>query len=150
MNEGVANFFAPFTLLIGAGLFVLGVLSLFEDMNYFKTKTQGVAALALGVAFIFATELMFVTSSVGGRYFEGQKMDVTDCEYQVERDFPAERRDNPKSVHERIVACMAGMQYDWVVEHPHCVEAPIATNVFCYMPRAPMQRSIVAFQMKFE
>ena len=43
--------------------------------------------------FILATEGMFVTSGASGRYFEGMKIDVTDCEFQVERDFPAERRE---------------------------------------------------------
>jgi hypothetical protein len=137
------------TLLLGAGLFALGVLALF-DLNFFKTKTQGVAALALGLTFIVATELMFVTSSNGGRYLEGQKIDVTDCEFQMERDYPQERRDNPRFIHEKIVGCMASLGYDWSVEHPHCAEAQIATNVFCYMPRAELQRQIVAFQMKFE
>ena len=149
MNEGIANFFAPMTLLLGAGLFALGGLSLF-DLNFFKTKTRGVLALALGLAFIVATELMFVTSSNGGRYFEGQKFDVTDCEFQTERDHPQERRDNPRGVHQKIVACMDTLGYDWSIEHPHCAEAQIATNAFCYMPRAALQRTIVAFQMRFE
>ncbi len=149
MNEGVANFFAPMTMLLGCGLLALGALSL-GNLNFFKTKTQGVLALALGLAFIVATELMFVTSSAGGRYFEGQKIDVTECEFEIERDFPKERRDNPRSVHNRIVTCMDALGYEWSTDHAHCGEAQIATNPFCYMPRAPLQRSIVAFQMRFE
>jgi hypothetical protein len=149
MNEGIAPFLSPLTLIIGGGLLAIGLLSLL-DLHFFKTKTQGKIALALGLVFIVATEAMFVTSGASGRYFEGMKMDVTDCEYQVERDFPLERRDNPKLIEQKIRSCMDQMGYDWSEAHEHCQEARLSTNVFCYIPRAPMQRSIVAFQMRFE
>lgn len=149
MNEGIAPFLSPITLLLGGGLFVIGLLSLL-DLHFFKTKTQGKIALVAGLLFILATEAMFVTSGASGRYLEGQKMDVTDCEFQTERDFPVERRENPKLIHDKIVACMDTLGYDWHEDHYHCVEARLATNAFCYLPRAAMQRSIVAWQMKFE
>lgn len=149
MNESVAPFFAPMTLLVGGALVALGMLS-FLDLNFFKTKMRAKLALAVGLLFIIATELMFVTSSAGGRYFEGQKLDVTECEFQIERDFPLERRSNPRLIHEKIVACMDGLGYEWSAEREHCQEARLATNPFCYLPVAPLQRSIVAFQMKFE
>jgi hypothetical protein len=149
MNEGIAPFLSPLTLIIGGGLFVVGVLSYF-DLHFFQSRAQEKAALVAGLLLILATEAMFVTSGASGRYFEGMKIDVTDCEYQVERDFPAERRENPKLIEERIRACMDLLGYDWSDEHEHCQEAKLSTNVFCYIPRAPMQRSIVAFQMRFE
>jgi hypothetical protein len=149
MNEGIAPFLSPITLFIGGGLLAIGLLSLL-DLHFFKTKTQGKIALAVGLVFILATEAMFVTSGASGRYFEGMKMDVTDCEYQVERDFPLERRGNPLLVEEKIRACMDALGYDWSDAHEHCKEARLSTNVFCYIPRAVMQRSIVAFQMRFE
>ncbi len=149
MNEGIAPFFAPFTLLIGGALLAVGLLSLF-DLHFLKTPLRGKIALASGLAFILATQLMFATSSMGGRYFEGQKNLLTDCEYKVERDFPLERRDNPKMIGEKISACMADLGYEWSVEQDHCKEAPLATNVFCYLPTGTMDRRIVAFQMGFE
>jgi hypothetical protein len=149
MNEGIAPFLSPLTLIVGGGLFVIGALSLL-DLHFLKTKTQGKVALILGLVLILATEAMFVTSGASARYFEGQKIDVTDCEYQIERDFPLERRDNPRLIEQKIKTCMDQMGYDWSEEHEHCQEARLSTNAFCYMPRAPMQRSIVAFQMRFE
>lgn len=149
MNEGIAPFLSPLTLIIGGGLFVIGVLSFF-DLHFLKSRTQEKVALILGLVFILATEAMFVTSGASGRYFEGQKIDVTDCEFQVERDFPLERRDNPKLIEEKIKSCMDTLGYDWTEDHEHCQEARLSTNVFCYMPRDKMQRSIVAFQMRFE
>jgi hypothetical protein len=149
MNEGIAPFFAPFTLLIGGGLLAVGLLSLL-DLHFFKTPLRGKIALASGLAFILATQLMFATSSMGGRYFEGQKNLLIDCEYKVERDFPQERRDNPKMIGEKITACMSELGYEWSAEHGHCKEAALATNVFCYLPTGAMDRRIVAFQMGFE
>jgi hypothetical protein len=93
---------------------------------------------------------MFVTSGASGRYFEGQKIDVTDCEYQVERDFPLERRANPQLIEDKIKSCMDNFGYEWSEAHEHCREAKLSTNVFCYLPRTGMQRSIVAWQMRFE
>ena len=149
MNEGIAPFLSPLTLIIGGGLLAVGLLSLL-DLHFLKTKTQGKIALVLGLAFLLATEGMFVTSGASGRYLEGQKIDVTDCEYQIERDFPSERRDNPKLIEQKIRICMDQLGYDWSDDHKHCQEARLSTNVFCYMPRAAMQRNIVAFQMQFE
>lgn len=149
MNEGVATFFAPFTLLIGGALVALGALSLI-DLHFFKTPMRGKIALVLGLVFMVATQALFATSSAGGRYFEGQKIDVTECEFQVERDFPLERRSNPKLIREKIVACMDGLGYEWSEAHEHCQEARLATNVFCYLPKSAADRRIVAFQMNFE
>jgi hypothetical protein len=149
MNEGIAPFFAPFTILIGGALVAIGLLSLL-DLHFFKTPLRGKIALAVGLAFILATQMMFATSTVGGRYFEGQKTLLTDCEYKVERDFPLERRDNPKLISEKITACMTDLGYEWNTEHGHCKEGPLATNAFCYLPTGPMDRRVVAFQMGFE
>ena len=150
MNEDVATFFAPFTLLLGGGLVALGLLS-FIDLNYFKTVLRARAALAVGLLFIVATEALFLTSSSSGRYFPGQKLDVTDCEFLAERDHPLDRGKSGNTViHDDIVACMARLGYDWTLDHDHCKEAPIATNAFCYLPKAALQRTVVAFQMRFE
>lgn len=149
MNEGIAPFLSPLTLILGGGLLVIGILSFF-DLHFLKSRTQERVALVVGLVFILATEAMFVTSGASGRYFEGQKIDVTDCEYQVERDYPLERRENPKLIEQKIKGCMDVLGYDWSETHEHCQEARLSTNAFCYIPRSPMQRSIVAFQMRFE
>jgi hypothetical protein len=149
MNEGVANFFAVITLMIGGGLVAVGLLS-FVDVSFFKTKLRDRAALAVGLAFLLATEALFVTHGESGRYLSGQKIDVTECEYQIETAFPDERRANPRLIHEKIVGCMDRLGYDWSNETEHCREAPLATNVYCYLPKAALARQIVAFQSKFE
>ncbi len=149
MNESAGVFFSPITLLIGGGLFTLGLLSVF-GMNFFKSKFQASVALAIGLAFLLATETMFMTGGNAGRYFAAQSTDVTDCEYQVEQANPLERGKKTSVIPDEIRACMDRLGYDWTTEHPHCEEAKLATNTFCYLPKPRFSRAIVAWQMKFE
>lgn len=149
MNEGLAAFFAPITLLLGGALVALGFLS-FLDLNFFKTQLRAKIALAAGLAFLFATEAMFLTSTGAGRYFSGLRLDVTDCEMEVETAFPLERGKRGPVIPDNIKACMDRLGYEWITDHPHCQEAAVATNTFCYLPRAPLARAIVGFQTKFE
>ncbi len=149
MNESAGVFFSPLTLLIGGGLFTLGLLSLL-GMDFFKSRFQGGVALALGLAFLLATETMFMTGGNAGRYFAAQSTDVTDCEYKAEQANPLERGKKTSVIPDEIRACMDRLGYDWTTEHPHCEEAKIATNSFCYLPKTRFSRAIVAWQMKFE
>ncbi|MFY9657250.1 MAG: hypothetical protein WAK01_11810 [Methylocystis sp.] len=149
MNESAGVFFSPITLLIGGGLFTLGLLSVF-GMNFFKSKFQAGVALAIGLAFLLATETMFMTGGNAGRYFSAQSTDVTDCEYKVEQANPLERGKKTNVIPDEIRACMDQLGYDWTTEHPHCEEAKLATNTFCYLPKPRFSRAIVAWQMKFE
>ncbi len=75
---------------------------------------------------------------------------MTDCEYKVEQANPLERGKKSLVIEDSIRACMDGLGYDWTTEHPHCSEAIVATNTFCYLPKKAFERAIVAFQMRFE
>ena len=150
MNENLGVFLAPITIILGGGLFALGGLSLFEGFNFFKTRTKATTALAIGLAFLVVTEAMFVTGTGSGRYFSGLTTDVTDCEYVVEQANPLERGKPNSTIPQKIRACMDRLGYDWTTSHPHCEEARIATNAFCYLPKAKFARTIVAYQMQFE
>ncbi len=149
MNESVATFIAPITLVLGAGLAAIGLLSMI-NLHFFKTRFQGVVALAVGLAFLVATEALFVTGSGTGRYFDGQQADVTDCEYEAEQVFPFDRHTGNNVIPNHIKQCMERLGYEWTAQHEHCQEAPLATNTFCYLPRGSFDRTLVAFQMKFE
>ncbi|WP_159727530.1 hypothetical protein [Methylosinus sp. Ce-a6] len=149
MNEDIAAFVAPLTLMLGGGLLALGALS-FIGIDYFGTKFKARVAFAIGLAFIVATELVFVTGSSSGRYFSGLKTDVTDCELDGETRLPEERHKNSRVLHDYIVGCMERLGYDWNAEHEHCKEARIATNSFCYLPKRAVARAIVRFQTAFE
>jgi hypothetical protein len=149
MNEDISGFVAPLTLLLGGGLLALGGLS-FIGVDYFESKLKSRVAFAIGLAFLVATELVFVTSSQSGRYFSGLKLDVTDCELDGETNLPDERHKNSRVLHDYIVGCMSRLGYEWNGDHDHCKEAKIATNSFCYLPTRPLARAIVRFQTVFE
>ncbi|MBI1868788.1 MAG: hypothetical protein HYS06_10935 [Methylocystis sp.] len=149
MNEGIATFIAPMTLLLGGGLFSVGLLS-FLDLRFFKTKFQGKVALAAGLAFVLLTEFIFATSGASGRFLAAQKVDVTDCELDGETALPAERHKDSKILHAHIVTCMKELGYEWTTEHDHCKEGPISTNPYCYLPTHRLARVVNSFQMKFE
>jgi len=149
MNEGVAGSLGAMVLIVGGGLLTIGLLSLL-DLDFFKSKQRNLGALAMGLALVVASEAVFLTSSGSGRYFSGQRADVTDCEFATEEAHPEERRTNPGLVRAEILKCMDRLGYDWTTDHEHCREAPVATNEFCYLPKDRFGRVLVAFQMKFE
>jgi hypothetical protein len=149
VNEDLSTFTLPLTLLIGGGLVAIGLLSLI-DLHFFKTKMQGKVALAAGLAFIVTTELLFMTNGDSARFLSAQKFSVTDCELDGEAAYPLERHKQSKLIHNYIVQCMDKAGFEWIASHDHCQEAPIATNAFCYLPKRVFERSLVAFQMKFE
>jgi len=149
MNEGLGVFISPITLLLAGIFLAVGILS-FMDLHFFKTTLAGKASLALGLGFLVLTEALFLTSGDTGRYFKGQDADVIECESRAEQALPLERGKGGDRLGQHIRQCMSLLGYEWVTEHPHCREAPLATNNFCYLPQKPFERAIVAFQMKFE
>jgi hypothetical protein len=68
VNGDIAKFIAPFTLILGAGLFAARALS-FLDIHFFKTKFGATAAC---LALIVLTEFIFVTSAMSARFINGQ------------------------------------------------------------------------------
>ena len=145
MDNVLASFFAPITLLVGGALVALGFLS-FLDLHYFKTPLRAKIAFAVGLAFLFATEAMFLTSSGAGRYLAGLRLDVTDCEFRVEEAYPLERGKPGHVISDNIRACLDELGYDWITEHPHCEEAKLATNTFCYLPHGPLTARLSRFR----
>ncbi len=76
------------------------------NLHYFKTRFKGMAALALGLAFLAVTEALFLTGSGTGRYFDGKQADVTDCEYEAEQGFPLDRHTRSSVIPNHIEQCM--------------------------------------------
>lgn len=148
MNQDIAAFLAPATLLIGSGLFSAGALS-FLKVHFFKTKIRETAAIAAGLAFLVVTELIFVTSSLTTRFFGGQAALVSVCQLDAETALPQERHKKSEAMHNYVVGCMRGFEYEWTTEHRNCLDGPLATNAFCYLPMRPFDRAVTRLQMKF-
>jgi len=146
VNGDIAKFIAPFTLILGAGLFAAGALS-FLDIHFFKTKFGATAAC---LALIVLTEFIFVTSAMSARFINGQRSDLLECRLDAETALPEERHKDGPVMHDYIVRCMNGFGYEWTTGHARCKKAPFATNPFCYLPRRLFDRLVTEFQMEFE
>jgi hypothetical protein len=146
VNGDIAKFIAPFTLILGAGLFAAGALS-FLDIHFFKTKFGATAAC---LALIVLTEFIFVTSAMSARFINGQRSDLLECRLDAETALPEERHKDGPVMHDYIVRCMNGFGYEWTSGHARCKKAPFATNPFCYLPRRLFDRLVTEFQMEFE
>ncbi|MBI1868340.1 MAG: hypothetical protein HYS06_08615 [Methylocystis sp.] len=149
MNQDMATFIAPLTLLLGGGLFAAGALS-FLDIHFFKTKFGERAALAGGLALIVLTEFIFASSNMSARFFNGQRNDVLECRLAAETALPDERSKSSVVMHDHIVGCMNGLGYEWTARHSRCQEGPVATNPFCYLPVRPFDRIVTELQIRFE
>lgn len=147
MNQNMLTFIAPLTLVLGAGLFSAGLLSLF-DIHFFKSRFAGRAALAGGLALIALTEFLFATT--GGRFLNGQRNDLLECRLNAETALPNERRENSALIHEHILRCMEGFGYEWTTVEKRCREEPVSTNPFCYLPKRFFDRVATKIQMKLE
>jgi hypothetical protein len=149
VNGDLSTFALPLTIMAGGGLVAFGLMSLI-GFNYFKTKTQGAVALAIGLSFLLVTQLLVMTSGASGQFFSGQKLGVTDCQLDGEANLPLERDNKSPVIQNYIVQCMDKAGYEWTASNDNCRDAPLATNAFCYLPKGPFDRTLVAFQMKFE
>lgn len=147
MNQDMITFVAPLTLVLGAGLFAAGLLSLF-DIHFLKSRSAERAALAGGLALIALTEFLFAT--MGTRFLNGQRSDLLECRLNAETALPHERRENSVIIHEHIVRCMNGFGYEWTTSRKRCQEEPIATNPFCYLPKRFFDRMATELQMELE
>lgn len=149
MGQDFAAFVAPFTLLLGAGLLAVGLLSL-VGVHTLASEWRERLALAAGLAFMLATQLLFAFGAQSHRFLNGQRADVLECRLEAERALPEERHKESLVLNDRIVACMTRLGYDWTTEHRRCRETPAATNPFCYLPQTPFDRWLTRLQTTLE
>lgn len=149
VGRDFAAFFAPFALLLGAGLIAVGVLSLL-GVHFLASVWRERIALALGLALIVATEIAFAFSGMSLRFLNGQRADVLQCRQEAETNFPLERHKNSPIINDDIIACMKRNGYEWTSDHWRCQEAPVATNPFCYLPTKGFDRWFTRLQMALE
>jgi hypothetical protein len=149
VGRDFAAFFAPFALLLGAGLIAVGVLSLL-GAHFLASVWRERIALALGLALIVATEIAFAFSGMSLRFLNGQRADVLQCRLEAETNFPLERHKNSPIINDDIIACMKRNGYEWTSDHRRCREAPVATNPFCYLPTKGFDRWFTRLQMALE
>ncbi len=147
MKQDLAVFIVPFALVIGGGLLALG--GLFINIRYVSSAPRAMAALVAGAVIIGILEIILYGSAVS--FFKAQQAQTSACELDGESAHPEPPRGaDPTVIHEAITACMKEAGYEWDGKHRHCRDARIATNPFCYLPTASMDRTITNIQLSFE
>ena len=148
MNQDLSVFITPFALIIGCALIAAGGLY-FIDIEFLKSRFQAVAALAAGLIVLGALEVVLAGSSVS--FFKAQQVQTSACELEGESAHPEARLGGDAGIiHKHILACMEKAGYEWAPEHRNCKDAPLATNPYCYLPLGGFDRTITAFQLRFE
>jgi hypothetical protein len=148
LNQDLAVFIVPFALVIGGSLLALGGLY-FINIRYVSSAPRAMAALVAGAVIIGILEIILYGSAVA--FFKAQQVQTSACELVGESAHPEARRGaDPTVIHKAITACMIEAGYEWDGKHRHCMDAPIATNPFCYLPIDSMDRTITNIQLSFE
>ncbi len=148
MNQDLSVFITPVALVIGCALIAAGGLY-FIDIHFAKTRAQAIAALAAGLVIIGLLEIILAGSSVS--FFKAQQVQTSACELEGESAHPEARQGaSAEVIHKHILACMREAGYEWLPEHRNCKEAVVATNPYCYLPLGSFDRTITAFQLRFE
>lgn len=148
MNQDIAVFLVPMLLGIGSILATAGGLY-FIDIKFLKSRSQAIASLLGGLLVFAVLEILLYGSAAA--FFNAQQLQTSDCELQGEAANPNARRGgNPQVLHDAIVACMKQAGYVWTADHPHCRDASVATNPFCYLPDGGLERTITNLQMKLQ
>ncbi|PWB81202.1 MAG: hypothetical protein C3F11_15850 [Methylocystaceae bacterium] len=148
MNQDLSVFITPVALVIGCALIAAGGLY-FIDIHFAKTRAQAIAALVTGGLIIGVLEIILAGSSVS--FFKAQQVQTSACELEGESAHPEARQGvAAETIHKHILACMREAGYEWSPEHRNCKDAPVATNPYCYLPLGSFDRTITAFQLRFE
>lgn len=148
MNQDLAVFIVPFALVIGGALVTAGGLY-FINIRFIRNAGQAIAALAVGGFILGVLEIILAGSAVS--FFKAQQVQTSTCELEGESAHPDARRGGGREIiHSHIIACMNDVGYEWLPEHKHCKDAPLATNPFCYLPAGAFDRAVTSIQLKFE
>ena len=148
MDQNLTIFLAPILIIGGGGLVAFGGLTLFGLDLVFKTRTQAILGICVGLVLLGVLEIRFYAS--GASFFENQKVVVGYCHVEAEKANPSQRGVQSDALNMSIAACLSKEGYEWSPEHRRCKEAPLAMNEYCYLPTAFLSRLITNVQLMFE
>lgn len=148
MNQDIAVFLVPLVLVLGAVLTTAGALYFF-DIRFLSNARQAIASLAGGLLVFALLEILLYGSA--SAFFNAQQLQTSACELEGESAHPEARLGADAEVlHKAITGCMKEAGYEWIGDHSHCKDAPVATNSFCYLPANSFDRTITSIQMNFQ
>lgn len=153
MPPELTAIFMAVAFLLGALMVVFGGLG-FMRSNLVLMQTR--SRLAQGVVFASAA-FMFVagigvhfTGSSNTAFLKGQMQRASQCELESEAAHPDARGGKSGVIGRHIVACMNASGFQWTQAESRCLEAPVATNAYCYAPAAWFDRAVVNAQLAFD
>ncbi len=148
MNQDIAVFLVPLVLVLGCVLLTAGGL-FFIDIRFLSSARQAIGSLLGGVVVLAFLEVLLYGSATA--FFNAQQLQTSACELEGESAHPEARLGADAVVlHKAITGCMKEAGFEWIGEHPHCKDAPVATNPFCYLPMSSFDRTITSIQMNFQ
>jgi len=150
MDHNMTMLLVPWGLIFGCTLVAGGGLYLLFDFRYvLQSKLQAIAALVVGLAMIFVTELGIVAYN-GASFFLAQKEYVSKCYAAGEAAFPAERATKDNAAGAYISECVGKLGYEWSPDHWKCKDFLVPMNAYCYLPTDPLGRAVTRFQLLLE
>ncbi len=99
MDQNLTIFLAPILIIVGGGLVAFGGLTLFGLDLVFKTRTQAILGICVGLVLLGVLEIRFYAS--GASFFENQKVVVGYCHVEAEKANPEPAR-HPKRCPQQV------------------------------------------------
>jgi hypothetical protein len=151
---------ADMTALIMGTAFVLGfVMVILGGVGFMKSQpvlfdttsklAQGVVFAAAGFMFIAGMAVHF-TGSTNTAFLRGQHQQTSACQLSSEAAHPDQRGGSAGVIGRGVIDCMQAAGFEWTPEAAQCKEAPVATNSYCYLPRARFARAVTEAQLAFD
>ncbi len=139
--------------VLGFSLVILGGIGFMKNQPVlFNTRSklaQGVVFAAAGFMFIAGMTVHF-TGSTNTAFLRGQRQQTSACELSSEAAHPYERGGSSGVIGRDIISCMQAVGFVWTPEAAQCKEAPVATNSYCYLPKARFDRAVTLAQLAFD
>jgi hypothetical protein len=139
--------------VLGFIMVIIGGIGLMKgQLVLFTTRSklaQGVVFAAAGFMFIAGMTVHF-TGSTNTAFLRGQRQQTSACELSSEAAHPDQRGRSAGVIGRDIRTCMKIAGFEWVPESSQCKEAPVATNSYCYLPRAGFARAVTLAQLAFD
>jgi len=84
-------------------------------------------------------------------FFKAQQIQTSACGLEGETAHPTDRRDDSGQViFKHVVRRMKTAGYMWTNQHKRCQDAPVSTNLLCYLPDRSFARAITTAQVASE
>ena len=140
-------FLIGFIMVVAGGIgFMKSQLVLFDSRS---KLAQGVVFAAAGLMFVGGMSVHF-TGSTNTAFLRGQRAQTSSCELSSEAAHPDQRGGSKGVIGRAIVQCMQSAGFEWNLGEAQCQEAPVATNSYCYLPKARFARAVTLAQLAFD